>query len=34
MAAHSLPSSEIEVQPFDRQVDIFDKIVSAIEPAR
>lgn len=33
-AVRSLPSTETEVQPFDRQVALFENIVAAIEPMR
>jgi|GEM_PF-1648777 len=34
MAVRALPSNEVEVQPFDRQVAMFENIVAAIEPMR
>ncbi len=33
-AIRALPSNEIEIKPFDRQVEAFERIVSAIETAR
>ena len=33
-AVRSLPTAEIEVQPYDRQLQIFEGIVAAIEPVR